>query len=76
MKNHAGRIFFGGSLQVYFTNLVEHKPAFLHHLWGKQNYQALFVYHSDIGSNLCHFIYVIILQDKLHFDIQDDWSIK
>ena len=46
--------FFGGSLQGYFTNLVAHKPAFLPHLWGKQNYQAFSC--SDPGQNLCHFL--------------------
>ena len=46
------------TLQVYFTNLVlvARKPAFLHHLRGKQNYQALFVYRSELGENLCHFL--------------------
>ena len=36
--------------------LVVGKPALLHHLWSKQNYQALFVYRSDLGQNLCHFL--------------------
>ena len=45
MKNQGGFFFVCGSLRVYFIeyNLVACKPAFLHHLWGKQNYQALFV---------------------------------
>lgn len=44
--------------------LVASKPAFLHHLWSKQNYQALFVYRSDLRQNLCNFypILPIILQ--------------
>ena len=63
------------------------KPASLHHLWGKQNYQALFVYRSDLGQNLCHFFFIFalfysyirpfffFLQDKFHsFNIQDDRS--
>ena len=84
-----GRIFFCGWLQVYFRNLVlvARKPAFLHHLRGKQNYQALFVYWSDLGENLFHFLryftysfavfYSTILQKKLHsFNIQDDRSTR
>ena len=53
MKTESGGIFFGCSLQVYFTNLVlvTRKPAFLHHLRGKQNYQALFVCRSDLAEN-------------------------
>ena len=45
MKTESGRTFLCGSLEVYFTNLVlvARKVAFLHHLLGKQNYQALFV---------------------------------
>ena len=35
--------------------LEARKPAFLHHLRVKQNYQALFVYRSDLGENLCNF---------------------
>ena len=63
------------------------KPASLHHLWGKQNYQALFVYRSDLGQNVCHFFFIFalfysyirpfffFLQDKFHpFNIQDDRS--
>ena len=26
------------------TSLVARKPAFLHHLWGKEDYQALFAF--------------------------------
>ena len=64
--------------------MVAGKPAFLYDLWGKQNYQELFVYRSDLGQNSCHFlpyfdynsaVFLIILQDKLRsFDIQDDRS--
>ena len=36
--------------------LVVVKPALLHHLWSKQNYQALLVHRSDLGQNLCHFL--------------------
>ena len=64
--------------------MVSRKPAFLYDLWGKHNYQALFVYRSDLGKNSCHFlpyfdynsvVFLIILQDKLHsFNIQDDRS--
>ena len=52
MDTESGRIFLC-ALQVYFTNLVlvARKPAFLHHLKGKQNYQALFVYRSNLGEN-------------------------
>ena len=44
--------------------LVAGKPAFLHHLWSKQNYQALSVYRSDLRQNLCNFhpILPIIMQ--------------
>ena len=44
--------------------LVAGEPAFLHHLWSKQNYQALFVYRSDLRQNLCNFypILPIMLQ--------------
>ena len=51
MKIESGRIFLC-TLQV-FTNLVlvARKPAFLHYLRGKQNYQALFVYRSDLREN-------------------------
>ena len=65
------------------------KPAFFHHLWGKQNYQALFVYRSDLGQNVCLFlnfflffpyfthIFCIFLQDKFRsFNIQDDRSTR
>ena len=56
-------------------------------LWGKQNYQVLFVYRSALGQNLCQFLPYfdynspvfsrIILQDKLHsFNIQDDRSTR
>ena len=48
MKNQAG-FFLCDSLRVYFTNLVARKPAFLDHLLHKQNYQAFFVYRSDLG---------------------------
>ena len=44
MKNQA--VFF----MWLATSLVARKPAFLHHLRGKQNYQALFVYRSDLGQ--------------------------
>ena len=50
MKYQAG-FSLCGSLQVCFTNLLDRKPAFLHHLRSKQNYQALFVYHSDLRQN-------------------------
>ena len=36
------------------TNLMACKPAFyifIHHIWGKQYYQALFVYRTDFGQN-------------------------
>lgn len=55
--------------------MVARKPAFLYDLWGKQNYQELFVYRSDLGQNSCHFlpyfdynsaVFWIFLQDKLH----------
>lgn len=55
--------------------MVARKPAFLYDLWGKQNYQELFVYRSDLGQNPCHFlpyfdynsaVFWIFLQDKLH----------
>ena len=36
--------------------LAADNPAFLDHLWNKQNYQALFVYRSDVRQNLCHFV--------------------
>ena len=51
MKTESGLIFLS-TLQV-FTNLVlvARKPAFLHYLRGKQNYQALFVYRSDLREN-------------------------
>ena len=54
MKTESGRIFFLCPLQVYFTNLVlvARKPAFLQ---GKQNYQALSVYRSDLGENYLKF---------------------
>ena len=66
MKTESGRTFLYGSLEVYFTNLVlvARKAAFLHHLLGKQNYQALFVNRSDFGENLLIFCpsLLIILQ--------------
>ena len=57
----SGQIFF---VCVARYKRVAGKPAFLHHLWSKQNYQALFVYRSDLGQNLRHFcpILPIILQ--------------
>ena len=73
MKTESGRIFFLCALHVYFTNLVliARKPAFLHHLRRKQNYQALFVYMLLIILQFNR----TILQDKLHsFNIQDDRS--
>ena len=53
MKTESGGVFCVCLLQVYFTNLVlvARKPTFLHHLRGKQNYQALFVCRSDLGEN-------------------------
>ena len=65
--------------------LVARKPAVLHHLRGKQNYQALFLYWSELGEYLCHFLryfthnfavfYSTVLQKRLHsFNIQDDRS--
>ena len=66
MKTESGRTFLCGSVEVYFTNLVlvARKPTFLHHLLGKQNYQALFVNRSDFGGNLFIFCpnLLIILQ--------------
>ena len=53
MKNQA-RFFFCVCVARY--KLVAGKTAFLHHLWSKQNYEALFVYRSDLGQNLCHFL--------------------
>ena len=52
MKTESGRIFLC-TLQVYFPNLVlgARRQAFLHHLRGKQNYQALFVYRLDLREN-------------------------
>ena len=39
IKNQAGFFFVCVWLA---TSLAARKPAFLHHLWGKHNYQALF----------------------------------
>ena len=48
---------YGTVSQVLLQLVVAaHKPDFLHHLWSKENYQALFVYCSDLGQNLCHFL--------------------
>ena len=74
------------TLQIW-CSVVARKPAFLHHLRDKQNYQALFVYRSDLVENFCHFLpyftynfavfYRTILQDKLHsFNIQDNRSTR
>ena len=49
----SGQIFL---VCVACYKLVAGRPAFLHHLWSKQNYQALFVYRSDLRQNLCHFL--------------------
>ena len=49
----SGQSFF---VCVTCYKLVAGKPAFLHHLWSKQNCQALFVYHADLEQNLCHFL--------------------
>ena len=55
MKTWARFFCVFGSFQVYFTDLVPRKQAFLHHLWSEENYQVLLVCHSD------HRIYVIFL---------------
>ena len=75
-KWKSGRVFCVACYEFTLTtNLVARKPAFWYHLWGKQNYQALFIYRSGFGHRLCHvwpyFTYNsavfhrIILQDKL-----------
>ena len=55
MKTESGRIFFVYATSLLYKSgavLVARKPpAFLHHLRGKQNYQALFVHRSDIKEN-------------------------
>ena len=57
----SGRIFYVCGSPI--TSLVTRKPAFLHYLWGKQNYQALFVFRPRTEF-MSHFfpILVIILQ--------------
>ena len=48
---------YGTVSQVLLQLVVAaHKPDFVHHLWSKENYQALFVYCSDLGQNLCRFL--------------------
>ena len=52
----------------------------------RKNYQAMFVYRSDLGQNLCHFFFlpyftnifcIFFLQDKFHpSSIQDDQSTR
>ena len=49
-RDYTKDFFLCGSLQVCFTNLVTRKPAFLHHLCGKKNYEALFVHLTDLNS--------------------------
>ena len=54
MKTESGQIFFVYAASLLYKSgagMVARKPAFLHHLRGKQNYQALFVYRSDLGAN-------------------------
>ena len=60
MKYQAG-FFSCGSLQVYFTNLEAREPTILHNLWGKHNYQALFVYRPDLGQNFMSFFALFYL---------------
>ena len=55
MKNWARFCCVFGSFQVYLTDLVPRKQAFLHLLWSKENYRVLLVCHSK------HQIYVIFL---------------
>ena len=59
------------------------KHTFSHHVSGKQHYEALLFYHTDLGQNLFFFAlfkpiilqFFTILQDQLHsFNIQDDQS--
>ena len=79
IKNQAGCVWLA-------TSLVTRKTAFLHYLWGKHNYQALFVFRprTEFMSHffsiliiILFFFYRIILQDKLHsFNIQDDRSTR
>ena len=45
--------------------LVAGNPAFLDHLWSKQNCQALFVYHADL--NRIYVIFCPILPVSLQF---------
>ena len=57
IKNQAG-LFVCGSLQVW----VAREPAFLHHLWGKQNYQPLFVFRPQTEFVIFSPILIIIPQ--------------
>ena len=53
-KLKQARFFFVYAANLLYKSgagMVARKPAFLHHLRGKQNYQALFVYRSDLGAN-------------------------
>ena len=69
MKTDSGRIF---SLWRV-TSLLARKTAFLHQPRGKQNYQALFVYRSDLGENLCHFLSYFTYNHNYNKILKSDW---
>ena len=51
----------------FFFWLARVNQPFYIHLWGKQNYQAVFVYRSDQGQNLCQVCpkSAVFLQDNI-----------
>ena len=90
LKNQAGffvlSAFTSNSWrQIWWRVKQPFNYTFSHHVWGKQYYEALFFYHTDLGQNLFFFAlfkpiilqFFTILQDKLHsFNIQGDRSTR
>ena len=86
LKNQAGFFVLSAFTskswrQIWWRVKQPFKYTFSHHVWGKQYYEALFFYHTDLGQNLFFFAlfkliilqFFTILQDKLHsLNIQDD----
>ena len=90
LKNQAGFFVLSAFTskswrQIWWRVKQPFKYTFSHHVWGKQYYEALFFYHTDLGPNLSFLTlfkpiilqFFTILQDKLNsFNIQGDRSTR
>ena len=45
------QVYFPKSCRQIWWRVNQPFILFIHHIWGKQYYQVLFVYHTDFGQN-------------------------